>query len=52
MFHAHHGNIVQAVEVREGLQVSLVLYQLLRATVQQADVRVCTRDDLSVHLQD
>jgi hypothetical protein len=34
------------------LQVSLVLYQLLRATVQQADVGVCARDDLPVHLQD
>jgi hypothetical protein len=47
----HHTDIVQAVEVWESLQVGLVLDQLLRASVQQSDVRICAHNFLSVELQ-
>ena len=46
-----HGDIVQAVEVREGLGVRLVLDELLGSSVEQANVLVnvmsqrCCRED-------
>ena len=43
---AHHGHVVQAVEVGQRLGVSLVFYELLCAAVQQADVRVGGADRL------
>ena len=39
---AHHRHVVQTIEVGQGLQVRLVLDQLLRAAVQQTDVRIRT----------
>ena len=48
---AHHRNVVQAVEVREGLVVVLELDQLLGAAVQQADVGVGALDVLALELQ-
>lgn len=49
---AHHGDIVQAIEVGQRLHVGLVLDQLFRAAVQEADVRIGAEDDLTVQLQD
>ena len=43
---AHHGHVVQPVEVREGLNVVLVFNELLRAAVQQPNVRIGPHDNL------
>ena len=48
----HRRHVVEAVEVADGLQIGLVLDQLLGAAVQQADVGVDAVDDLAVQLQD
>ena len=48
----HHADVVEAVHVGQRLQVGLVLDQLLRAAVQQADVRVGLLDHLAVKLHD
>jgi hypothetical protein len=47
----HHGNIVEAVEVGQGLQVCAVLDELLSAAVQQSNVGVGAHDLLAVELQ-
>jgi hypothetical protein len=48
----HHRDIVEAVKVREGLDVRLVLDELLRPAVQQANVGVRAQDLLAVELED
>jgi hypothetical protein len=40
------------VKIRQCLQVRLVLNQLLSATMQQPNVRICTLHDFSVQLQE
>ena len=47
----HHGAIVEAVHVGEGLLVVLVLDELLGAAVQQPDVRVGADHRLAVELE-
>ncbi len=37
---AHHAHVVQAVEVREGLEIGLVLDELLCPPVEESDVGV------------
>ena len=51
MFLVHRRHVVEAVEIRHGLQVGLVLDQLLGAAMQQADMRIDTGADLAVKLQ-
>eukprot|EP00982_Pelagococcus_subviridis_P005441 29642-Pelagococcus_subviridis.AAC.19 len=51
VFLGHHGHVVQAVKVRQGLHVVLILNQLLGAPVEQANVWVRTFYYLTVHLQ-
>ena len=48
----HHGAVIEAVEVGQGLQVGLIFDQLLGAAVQQADVGVGADDLLAVQLKD
>lgn len=48
----HHGAVVQPVKVGQGLQVRLVLAQLLGSSVQQADVGVGAHNLLAVELED
>ena len=48
----HHADVVEAVEVGQGLQVRLVLDELLGAAVQQPHVRIRPDDLLAVELQD
>ena len=48
----HHGDVVEAVEVGQGLQVRLVLDQLLGAAVQQPHMRVRPHDLLAIELED
>ncbi len=50
MLHAQRRAVIEAVEVRQRLQVGLVLDQLLGAAVEQADVRIDPLDDLAVEL--
>lgn len=47
----HHGHVVEAVEVGQGLQIRLVLDQLLGASVQQTDVRIGADNLLSAELE-
>ena len=47
----HRRHVVEAVEVADGLQVGLVLDQLLGAAVQEADVRIDALHHLAVELQ-
>ena len=51
MFLVHRRHIVEAVEIRQVLQVGAAFHQLFGATVQQADVRVAAFNDLAVQLQ-
>ncbi len=48
----HRRDVVEPVEIRDRLQVRLVLDQLLGAPVQQPDVRVHALHDLAVELED
>ena len=47
----HRRDVVEPVEVADGLQVGLVLDQLLGAAMQEADVRIDALDHLAVELQ-
>ena len=47
----HRRDVVEPVEVADGLQVGLVLDQLLGAAMQQADVRIDALHHLAVELQ-
>ena len=47
----HRRDVVEAVEIADGLQVGLVLDQLLGAAMQQADVRIDAVHHLAVQLQ-
>lgn len=50
LFICHHGDVVQSVEVRQGLHVGLVLDQLLRTTVQQSNMRIGSDNLLAIEL--
>lgn len=47
----HHGDVIKTVEVRQSLEVGLVLDQLLSTTVQQTDVRVGANNFLAIELE-
>ena len=47
----HHGNVVQAVHIRQGLQVGFGFSQFFRAAVQQADMRVGADDLFALQFQ-
>jgi len=47
----HRRHVVEAVEVRHGLQIGLVLDQLLGAAMQQADMGIDALDHFAVQLQ-
>ena len=51
MLLVHRRDVVEPVEIRDRLQIGLVLDQLLGAAMQQADVRIDALDDLAVELQ-
>src|SRR6516165_4475728 len=51
MLLAHRRYVVEPVEIRDRLQIRLVLDQFFRAAVQQTDMRIGALDDLAVHLQ-
>ena len=48
----HRRDVVEPVEIRDRLQIGLLLDQLLGAAVKQADMRVDAGDDFAVKLQD
>src|SRR6516225_7858542 len=47
----HRRHVIEAVEIRDRLQVSFVLDQLLGAPVQETDMRIDTLHDLAVQLE-
>jgi len=47
----HRRDVVETIEIRNGLKVGLVLDQLLGATMQQPDMRVDARHEFSVELK-
>ena len=51
MLLVHRRDIVEPVEIRDRLQIGLVLDQLFGAAMQQADMRIDAGDDLAVELQ-
>ena len=51
LFVCHHGDVVEAVEVWESLQVGLVFNQLFGASVEEADVGICAYDLFTIELK-
>lgn len=47
----HHGDVVKSVEVRESLEVGLVLDQLLGTSVEETDVRISSDNLLAIELE-
>ena len=47
----HRRDVVEPVEVRNRLQIGLLLDQLFRAAMQQANVRIDALDHLAVELE-
>lgn len=47
----HHGNIVKSVKVRQGLEICLVLDQLLSTSVEQTDMGVGSDDFFTIELE-
>ena len=52
MFLVHRRAIIEPVEIRHALQVSLVLQQLFRAAMEQADMAIHAGHDLAVEIED
>ena len=51
MLLVHRRDIIEPVEIRDRLQIGLVLDQLFGAAVKQADMRIDALDDLAVELE-
>ena len=51
MLLVHRRDVVEPVEIRDRLQVGLVLDQLFGAAMEKADMRVDALDDFAVKLQ-
>src|SRR5262245_26960527 len=51
MLLVHRRDVVEPVEIGQGLQIGLVFDQLLRPAVKQPDVRIDALDDLAVELE-
>ena len=47
----HRRDIVEPVEIRDRLQIGLVLDQFLGAAMQQTDMRIDAGDDFAVEFQ-
>jgi hypothetical protein len=47
----HRRHVVEAVEIRQRLEIGLVLNQLLGAAVEKPDMRIDALDDLAVELE-
>ena len=47
----HRCHVIQTVEIRQVLQISTALHQLLCTTVQQANMRIATLYDFTIQLQ-
>src|SRR5262249_47044681 len=48
----HRRDIVEPVEIRERLEIGLVLDELFGAAMQKADMRVSAAHDLAIELED
>src|SRR6478752_6004334 len=47
----HRRHVIEAIEIRQRLEIGLVLDQLLGAAVEQPDMRIDAFDDLAVELE-
>ncbi len=47
----HRRDVIEPVEIRNGLEVGFVFDELLGAAMQQSDMRIGALDDLAVHFQ-
>ena len=47
----HRRDVIEPVEIRDRLQIGLLLDQLFGAAMQETDMRIDARDDLAVELQ-
>lgn len=48
----HHRDVVETIEVGQGLEICSVLDELLGSTVQQSDVRISADNLLAIEFQD
>ena len=48
---AHRRDVIEPVEIGDGLEIGLVFDELLGAAVQEADMRIGALDHFAVHLQ-
>ena len=51
VFIAHHGHVIEAVHVRQRLNVGFALRQFFSGAVQQTNVRICALHHLAVKLE-
>lgn len=51
VFLVHRRDVIEAVEVRNGLEIGLGLDQLFGAAMQKTDMRIDTLDDFAVQFQ-
>ena len=47
----HRGDVIEPVEIRNCLQIGLLLDQFLGAAMQKADMRIDARHDFAIELQ-
>ena len=52
MFLIHRRHVVEAIEIRQVLQIGPAFHQLLGPAVEKSDVRVAPLDDFAVEFQD
>ena len=52
MLHAHRTHVIEAIKIRQRLDIGFVFDQLFGATMQQADMRIGTLHHLTLHFQD
>src|SRR3546814_6673286 len=51
MLHAHRRDVIETVDIGQGLKIGFVFHQLFGAAMEQADVRIDPLDDFAVHLE-
>ena len=51
MLLVHRRDVIKPIKIRQRLQIGLLLNQLFRATVQQANMRIDALNDFAVQLQ-
>jgi hypothetical protein len=47
----HRRDVIEAIEIRHGLNVGFVFYEFFRAAMEQTDMRIGALDDLAFHFK-